>query len=102
MDLTWEPEALAALTAIVARGNAFSAGSGTSLGRQLKAAAEGAAERPFVGRKVPEFDLERMRERLVGPYRLIYFISDDGIEVISIVHGARDLRPPEEDTTDEA
>ncbi len=94
MELVWEPEALAALNAIVQRGNAFSHGDGDRLGRRLKEAAEKAAERPFVGRKVPEFNLAQMRERLIGPYRLVYLVTDVQVEVISIVHGARDLREP--------
>jgi plasmid stabilization system protein ParE len=63
----------------------------------LKEAAEKAAEHPFVGRKVPEFNLTQMRERLVGPYRLIYFVSGTWIEVISIVHGARELSEQSDD-----
>ncbi|MGE3076044.1 MAG: type II toxin-antitoxin system RelE/ParE family toxin [Dehalococcoidia bacterium] len=50
-----------------------------------------AAERPFVGRKVPEFDLPLLRERIVGPYRLIYLFRPDVVEVVSIVHDAREL-----------
>ncbi len=91
MRLVWEPEALVALQTIIERGNAFSAGAGTRLGGRLRDAAKSAANRPLAGRKVPEFDIQTMRERIVGPYRLMYLVSDDRIEVIAIVHGARDL-----------
>ena len=40
---------------------------------------------------VPEFQIPAFRERIVGPYRLIYMVSGETVEIISIVHGARDL-----------
>ncbi|MBG0779750.1 type II toxin-antitoxin system RelE/ParE family toxin [Desulfotignum balticum] len=46
---------------------------------------------PFSGRKVPEYDLEKIREVIEGPYRLIYHIKPDQIDVLAVIHGARDL-----------
>jgi len=43
------------------------------------------------GRIVPERDDERLRELIVGSYRLIYRIAADEVHVIAFVNGARDL-----------
>jgi plasmid stabilization system protein ParE len=49
------------------------------------------ADFPFSGRKVPEYDLEKIREVIEGPYRLIYHIKPDQIDVLAVIHGARDV-----------
>jgi plasmid stabilization system protein ParE len=49
------------------------------------------AEAPFSGRRVPEYDRDDVREMIEGPYRLIYRIKPDGIDVVAVIHGARDL-----------
>jgi plasmid stabilization system protein ParE len=46
-----------------------------------------------LGRIIPEIGNPRIRELILGKYRLMYFIkSDDKIELIAIVHGSRDLK----------
>ena len=49
---------------------------------------------PRSGRMVPEYETEDIRELIEKPYRLIYRISPDGIEILAVIHGAR-LLPPE-------
>lgn len=44
---------------------------------------------PRIGRRVPEWDHDSIRERIVGNYRLIYRINDEKILIIAVVHGAR-------------
>ncbi|HOE10010.1 MAG TPA: type II toxin-antitoxin system RelE/ParE family toxin [bacterium] len=52
---------------------------------------------PFSGRKVPKYDSDRTREVIEFPYRIIYFIKSDRIDVLAVIHGARDiLQTPEE------
>ena len=56
------------------------------------------AEVPRSGRRVPEYDLNQIREVFEGPYRIIYYIKPDQIDVIAVIHGARNvLRAAEED-----
>ena len=43
---------------------------------------------PLSGRKVPEYNLEQIREVLFGQYRIIYYIKPDQIDVIAVIHGA--------------
>jgi toxin ParE1/3/4 len=47
------------------------------------------AEHPRSGRKVPEYDAEDIRELIEKPYRIIYRIKADRIEVLAVIHGAQ-------------
>jgi addiction module RelE/StbE family toxin len=52
------------------------------------------AVQPLSGRKVPEYQAEDIRELIEKPYRIIYRIKADQIDVVAVIHGARLL--PEE------
>jgi toxin ParE1/3/4 len=52
------------------------------------------ADQPLSGRKVPEYQSEEIRELIEKPYRIIYRIKSDQIDVVAVIHGARLL--PEE------
>ena len=54
-------------------------------------AAERLADHPKVGRVVPEANNENVREILYQRYRIIYRVKGDSIEMLSVIHGARDL-----------
>jgi plasmid stabilization system protein ParE len=47
------------------------------------------AELPFSGRRVPEYDIDQIREMIEGPYRIIYSIKPGQIDVLAVIHGAR-------------
>ncbi len=49
------------------------------------------AEQPLSGRKVQEYDAEDIRELIEKPYRIIYRIKQDQIDVVAVIHGARIL-----------
>ena len=49
------------------------------------------AEQPLSGRKVPEYDAEDIRELIENPYRIIYRVKPDQIDVVAVIHGARQL-----------
>jgi toxin ParE1/3/4 len=44
---------------------------------------------PLSGRKVPEYEAEDIRELIENPYRLIYRIKQDQIDVLAVIHGAQ-------------
>ncbi len=46
---------------------------------------------PLVGRQVPEFRLQHVREVVVRPFRIIYQVKEDGCLIVAIIHGRRDL-----------
>ena len=49
------------------------------------------ADFPFSGRRVPEYDIDKIREIIEGPYRIIYHIKPDQIDVVAVIHGAMDV-----------
>ena len=49
------------------------------------------ADFPKLGRVVPEADQEMIRELLYHNYRIIYRIKNELIEILTVVHGRRDL-----------
>ncbi len=56
------------------------------------------AEYPFSGRRVPEYDFNQIREVIEPPYRIIYHIKPDQIDVIAVIHcRMNSLRSTEED-----
>jgi plasmid stabilization system protein ParE len=44
---------------------------------------------PMSGRKVPEYEADDIRELIQKPYRLIYRVKPDGIDILAVIHGAR-------------
>ena len=44
---------------------------------------------PLSGRVVPEFEVGQIREVLQRPYRIIYHIRPDHVDVIAVVHMSR-------------
>ncbi len=49
---------------------------------------------PQSGRMVPEYKREDLREVIERPYRIIYRIKEEQIDVLAVVHSAQQL-PPE-------
>jgi|ERR1017187_5343386 plasmid stabilization system protein ParE len=43
------------------------------------------------GRVVPEYQIEQVREVIEGLYRIIYYIKPDQIDVLAVIHAARDV-----------
>ena len=50
------------------------------------------SEYPESGRYVPEFPEDNLRELLERPFRIIYRIKDDRIEILTVLHYRRVLR----------
>jgi len=46
---------------------------------------------PHSGRRVPEYDAPDIREVIAAPYRLVYRINTDKIDILSVLHGAQKL-----------
>lgn len=52
------------------------------------------AGNPLSGRMVPEYQAHDIREWIEKPYRIIYRVKQDQIDVLAVIHGAR-LLPDE-------
>jgi plasmid stabilization system protein ParE len=46
---------------------------------------------PLIGRVVPEFNRQDLREVIFRGYRIVYLVQSDEVLVLRVVHGARDL-----------
>ncbi|MGZ8435300.1 MAG: type II toxin-antitoxin system RelE/ParE family toxin [Candidatus Binatia bacterium] len=62
-----------------------------AIARELVTAARSLSNLVARGRTVPEYQNVQIRELIVRRYRLIYRIGSDRIEVLRIIHGARQL-----------
>ena len=47
------------------------------------------AQFPESGRIVPEADLPQIREVMEGPYRIMYHITPDQVDIIAVIHGSQ-------------
>lgn len=48
---------------------------------------------PSSGRIVPEYERKEIREVIEGRYRIIYLVEVSQVQVLAVIHGARELRP---------
>jgi toxin ParE1/3/4 len=46
---------------------------------------------PQSGRTVPEYDAPDVRELIERPYRIVYRIQADRIDVLAVIHGAQQM-----------
>jgi toxin ParE1/3/4 len=51
---------------------------------------------PLSGRKVAKFDIDQIREIIEKPYRIIYYIRPDNIEILAVVHSSQNIMQVEE------
>ena len=56
------------------------------------------ADNPSIGRVVPEFGEERIRELIHSPFRIVYLREQDSIHVIRVWRSERLLKLPDNET----
>jgi addiction module RelE/StbE family toxin len=91
MKVVWTPEAQAHLDGIyqyLKRDAPFYA---QGVVDKLTRRSEQLVEHPHSGRMVPNYDTQNLRELIVFPYRLIYRVMADRLDVIAVFHGAQQL-----------
>ena len=59
--------------------------------RRVRDCARSLEEMAERGRAVPELEEPAVRELIVGSYRLIYEIEGAEVNILGLIHGARDL-----------
>ena len=94
MNVVWTDEAKAHLNSIFQYIKRDSPLYATRMIDRLTQHVDQLMSHPLSGRAVPNYDDIHLRELIVHPYRLIYRIKGDRIDVIAVFHGARQL--PEE------
>jgi plasmid stabilization system protein ParE len=87
--LIWSPRAARDLTEIcdyIARDSDEYA---RLIAQRVFAVVESIPKNPKQGAKVPEYDRDDLRERILLNYRIVYRLRRNAVELVSIVHGAR-------------
>jgi addiction module RelE/StbE family toxin len=81
---------LAGLVAFIARDNPQAA---ERFGYEIIAKAEKLDAFPLLGRAVPEFKIENIREVIHRPYRIVYRVREEQklIEILRVWHAARGI-----------
>ena len=49
------------------------------------------ANYPQSGRTVPEYEIDQIREVIESPYRIIYHIKADQIDILAVLHGSQNI-----------
>jgi len=87
----WTSVAFRQFRGIVDYVTAFSPNAGRTLADRITQALDNLETFPRLGRIVPDYQDEAIRELIVGDYRVVYRIVGDEVRVIAVVHGSRDL-----------
>jgi toxin ParE1/3/4 len=90
-EVRWSPQALRDLDALGEYLDRSSPQYARSLVARLYSAGDALAEFPLMGRRVPETDLDHIREIVRDGYRIVYFVGEDIVEVLAVLHGRQDL-----------
>jgi len=90
MKVVWTETALRHLTAIHAFISQDSVTYAQRMVDRVTRRSEQIALFPQSGRMVPEAGLPQIREIIEGPYRLIYYVKPDQIDILAVIHGAQE------------
>ena len=63
---------------------------------KLIASVEKIGSFPEIGRIVPEFERDDLREIFFHKYRIVYQIRNNAVMIVAIVHGAMDIKKKRE------
>jgi toxin ParE1/3/4 len=91
MDLkvVWSPEAAEDLESIaeyIGRDSDFYA---RAVATRILDTARSIESFPWIGRVVPELGDEKIRERFIYSYRIIYQVQENRILIVAVIHGKR-------------
>ena len=87
--IKWSPRAVCQFEEIcnyIARDSEFYA---SLFAKRLNIIVKNIAYFPKSGRIVPEYKDENLREKIYQNYRIVYRIKKNLIEIVAIIHGAR-------------
>jgi toxin ParE1/3/4 len=89
--VVWSPRAVADVEAIAIYIAADSPFYANAVVRKIVATTKSLAQFPMSGRKVPEFDDEKVREWIIYSYRIIYHVEPHQVTIAAVIHGRRML-----------
>lgn len=96
MKILWTDAALNQLEAIRDYLAQTSPEYARKIAERLLARSERIAVFPHSGRMVPEYEVDEVRQVIESSYRIIYFIKENQIEVLAVIHMSRKGLPQDE------
>ena len=90
-SVRWTVGAREDLRAIVTYVSQDSPTYAAATGGRIVAAVERLRRYPRLGRVVPEYEDQRIRELVVGSYRIVYHVQRQQVGILAVVRGSRDL-----------
>jgi len=92
-EIVWSVWASDDLVAIAEHLSRDSESYAATVVRELVAAARSLRVFAERGRRVPEYDDPSVRELIVRRYRLMYRVHPERVDVLRIIHAAREMPP---------
>jgi len=89
LEVKWSPEAIEDIESIaefIARDSEYYA---RAVVTEILSVSRNVHEFPLIGRVVPEIGDERIRERFIYSYRLVYRVEPEQILIVAVIHGKR-------------
>jgi len=86
-QVVWSSEALKDVDAIAEYISRDSPAYAATVVKKILQSTHNLAQRPFLGRIVPEMEQEEIRECFVFSYRIIYRLRQTTITVAAVIHG---------------
>ena len=93
MNVFWTEAAIADLRAVQAYIARRSPRYADAMAQRIIDRTDLLSHQPLIGAVVVEYDAEMLRELLEGPYRIIYRVLPEQIDVIAVIHAARTMPP---------
>ena len=94
MKFVWSKQAKDDLDLILLQLNRISPKFSADFDEKVRSTLDSIRIFPKSGRIIPETQNINLREKLVGKYRLMYYIqSENQIEILGIIHGSRHFTP---------
>ncbi len=91
MNVNWSATAAAQLQAVRDYLARSSPGYAQMLAERIVERTEGLAAHPLIGAEVEEYADETIREVFEHPYRILYRVEGQEIQVITVIHASRRL-----------
>ena len=90
-SIIWTVGAQEDLRGIVEYIGRDSAAYAARVAERIVSATERLRRHPKLGRVVPEYEDETIRELIVGNHRVVYRLRRQRVGIVAIVHGSREL-----------
>jgi len=90
MNIFWTKQAKEDFDLILIQLDHISPRYATDFDEKVRATIEMIKKFPNSGRIIPEIQNKRIREKLVGKFRLMYYVETDNVvKILGILHGSR-------------